>query len=77
MSQCQSQCKTCGSKAPHLHPAVQYEGEVMICRDPFHNRFRLDPHRFAQRVEPPFLGFNARDDWEAERHLAEQAMERD
>jgi hypothetical protein len=29
-------CKTCGSKAPHLHPAVQVDGEVEVCGDSFH-----------------------------------------
>jgi hypothetical protein len=31
-------CKTCGSRHPHLHPAVQFEGEVGICVDDFHLR---------------------------------------
>lgn len=31
-------CKTCGSKQPHLHPAVQHEGEVHVCTDAFHLR---------------------------------------
>jgi hypothetical protein len=31
-------CKSCGSPQPHLHPAVQFEGEVETCTDDFHMR---------------------------------------
>lgn len=30
-------CPTCGSPAPHLHPAVQFEGETEPCTDQFHD----------------------------------------
>lgn len=31
-------CPKCESPSPHLHPAVQHEGEVHICHDEFHRR---------------------------------------
>lgn len=31
-----NRCPQCDSPAPHLHPAVQYEGEVSTCTDEFH-----------------------------------------
>jgi hypothetical protein len=31
-----NECPTCGSPYPHHHPAVQHEGEVHLCYDPWH-----------------------------------------
>lgn len=31
-----AKCPQCGSPAPHLHPAVQVEGEVETCIHDFH-----------------------------------------
>lgn len=31
-----TRCPKCDSPAPHLHPAVQCEGEIELCTDDFH-----------------------------------------
>ena len=31
-------CPSCDSPSPHLHPAVQFEGEVETCSDEYHLR---------------------------------------
>lgn len=31
-----SKCPRCGSPAPHLHPAMQFEGETETCPHAFH-----------------------------------------
>jgi hypothetical protein len=50
-------CPTCSSPAPHLHPAIAFEGEVQPCGDPYHlihtneNRAALEPPRASEEKE--------------------------
>lgn len=41
-------CPTCGSPQPHLHPAVQFEGEVQPCLDAFHRT--VTPQNTPERI---------------------------
>ena len=41
-------CPRCHSPQPHLHPAVQHEGEVQPCPHPFHEQ--ITPSNTAERV---------------------------
>lgn len=38
MNETLTRCPACDSPAPHLHPAVQFEGEVQPCNHDFHRR---------------------------------------
>lgn len=42
-------CPKCGSNAPHLHPAVQVEGEVELCTDDYH-LIRTNQNRYVDDV---------------------------
>jgi len=33
-----NRCPKCNSPAPHLHPAMQFEGEVQTCDHDFHRQ---------------------------------------
>ncbi len=43
-------CPTCGSPAPHLHPAIQAEGEVHVCPDDFHKLDTPENYRHLERA---------------------------
>lgn len=47
-------CPTCDSSHPHLHPAIQFEGEVETCIDDFHLRVtpeNIEEYRSAVLVK--------------------------
>lgn len=43
-----ARCPRCDSPSPHLHPAMQFEGEVQECSDAFHDR--VTPQNTAERI---------------------------
>lgn len=43
-----TKCPTCNSPQPHLHPAMQHEGEVQPCRDAFHRI--VTPQNTAEKI---------------------------
>lgn len=45
-----TKCPTCESPSPELHPAVQHEGEVEICADPWHASARI-PVGYQRRAD--------------------------
>ena len=55
-----NKCPKCDSSAPHLHPAVQFEGEVSPCDDEFHRR--ITPQNSAKQIQEIERYFMARDE---------------
>lgn len=45
-------CPDCDSPKPALHPAVQFEGEVSICKNPFHGEPAAADVFTAETIEP-------------------------
>lgn len=43
-----SRCPLCNSPQPHLHPAVQFEGETHPCSHPYHRT--ITPSNTPQRI---------------------------
>jgi len=43
-----SRCPTCNSPQPHLHPAVQFEGEVQPCAHEYHRT--ITPSNTKERI---------------------------
>lgn len=41
-------CPRCGSPRPHLHPAIQFEGEVQPCSHAFH--LQVTPENTPERI---------------------------
>lgn len=41
-----SKCPRCDSPAPHLHPAMQFEGEVQPCTHPYHQQDTPQNHKY-------------------------------
>jgi len=41
-------CPTCDSPSPERHPAMQFEGEASLCRDPWHRTAR----NYEKHVKP-------------------------
>lgn len=52
-------CPTCDSPSPRLHPAMQYEGEVQVCRDAWHSE--LPAYAKVPRATPAIVAARGSD----------------
>lgn len=42
-------CPRCESPAPHLHPAIQFDGEVQPCTHKYHKQ--ITPENTKEKIE--------------------------
>jgi hypothetical protein len=48
-----AKCPRCDSPAPHLHPAMQFEGEVQPCTHPYHQQRTPENERYLPPLTQP------------------------
>jgi hypothetical protein len=59
-------CPTCESPSPGLHPAIQHEGEVSVCKDAWHDAARI-PVGYERRPDGTLAALSSRPEGPQER----------
>lgn len=67
-----TECPTCKSTAPHLHPAAQHGGEVEFCADSFH--LTPTPQNKPEYIRGVIAKQRAAGDWWPEGNALEAAL---